>query len=344
MQIKQLVALSLITLIFAGWAAGLSYVTALTVPVVVGAPVTVEIAKGDSFDRITGKLIAQKLAIKPFWFKCIAFRQNTYQRLKAGEYELPVGVTVPQILMLLALGKTKQHAITFPEGWAFKQFIEELNKNQSIGHSAELASAALGSIADASALKKRLSAQGIDIEHPEGQFFPDTYYFAKYTQDVAVLKMAYDKMQRIIAHEWQYKADGLPLKSPYEALILASVIEKETGQKSERPQIAGVFTRRLQAGMMLQTDPTVIYGMGELYHGNISRQDLLTATPYNTYQMIGLPPTPIAMPGQDAIHAALHPDEGDSLYFVARGDGSHVFSATLAAHNQAVNLYQRNRP
>jgi len=329
---------------FASWTVWLSYLTVLTVPAVVDVPVTVEIAKGDSFDRITSKLIEQKLAIKPFWFKLIAFRQKTYQHLKAGEYELPVGVTVPQILKLFALGKTKQHAITFPEGWSFKQFLEELYKNPAIGHTAELAPSAVGSIADAAALKKVFLAQGVDLSYPEGLFFPDTYYFAKYTRDVSLLKLAYDKMQRIVAHEWQYKADGLPLKSPYEALILASVIEKETGHKSERPQIAGVFTRRLQAGMLLQTDPTVIYGMGERYHGNISRQDLLTITPYNTYQIKGLPPTPIAMPGQDAIHAALHPDDGDSLYFVARGDGRHVFSATLAAHNQAVNLYQRNQP
>ncbi len=344
MQTKQLVALLLIVILFASWAAWLSYVTVLTAPAVVGAPVTVEIAKGDSFDKITSKLIEQKLAIKPLWFKVVAFQHNTYQRLKAGEYELPVGATVPQILMLLALGKTKQHAITFPEGWSFRQLLDELSKNQFIGHTAELAPAAVGLLADATAVKKVFSAQGIELAHPEGLFFPDTYCFAKNTQDVAVLKMAYDKMQRIVAHEWQYKADGLPLKSPYEALILASVIEKETGHKSERPQIAGVFTRRLQAGMLLQTDPTVIYGMGELYHGNISRQDLLEATPYNTYQFKGLPPTPIAMPGQDAIHAALHPDSGDSLYFVARGDGKHVFSATLAAHNQAVNLYQRKQP
>jgi UPF0755 protein len=174
-------------------------------------------------------------------------------------------------------------------------------------------------------------------------FFPDTYFFEKHTSDVAILKRAYNKMQSVLKQEWQHKAEALPFKTPYEALILASIVEKETGVVAERTLIAGVFIRRLQTGMLLQTDPTVIYGMGENYQGNISYKDLKTATPYNTYVIRGLPPTPIAMPGRDAIYAALHPDNSNTLYFVARGDGSHEFSVTLKDHNLAVDSFQRKK-
>jgi UPF0755 protein len=181
------------------------------------------------------------------------------------------------------------------------------------------------------------------MHSPEGLFFPDTYFFEKHTSDIALLKRAYDKMQLVLKQEWDHKAETLPFKSPYEALILASIVEKETGVVAERPLIAGVFIRRLQTGMLLQTDPTVIYGMGESYQGNIRFKDLKTATPYNTYVIKGLPPTPIAMPGRDAINAALHPDTSNNLYFVARGDGTHEFSATLKAHNLAVNNFQKKK-
>ena len=190
-----------------------------------------------------------------------------------------------------------------------------------------------------------MSTLGATTQHPEGLFFPDTYFFEKNTTDIALLKRAYDRMQIVLAEEWNNKAADLPLKSPYEALILASIVEKETGAKTERPTIAGVFTRRLKTGMMLQTDPTVIYGMGDNYKGNITLKDLHTATLYNTYTIKGLPPTPIALPGRDAIAAALHPEAGDSLYFVARSDnsGTHIFSASLKDHNSAVDTHQRNK-
>ena len=182
-------------------------------------------------------------------------------------------------------------------------------------------------------------------EHPEGRFFPDTYSFPRRTTGLDVLARALQRMDQVLAEEWEGRAPGLPLKTPYEALILASIIEKETGLAAERPQIAGVFVRRLNQGMRLQTDPTVIYGMGERFAGNIRRTDLQEATPYNTYLIRGLPPTPIALPGRAAIHAALHPAAGEDLYFVARGDGGHVFSATLDQHNQAVRDFQlRQRP
>ena len=174
-------------------------------------------------------------------------------------------------------------------------------------------------------------------------FFPDTYYFEKHNTDADLLKRAYHKMQSVLTEEWWHKAENLPFKNAYEALILASIVEKETAQVTERSLIAGVFIRRLQSGMMLQTDPTVIYGMGESYQGNISSEDLKMHTPYNTYAFSGLPPTPIAMPGRDAIYATLHPDNSNNLYFVARGDGTHQFSATLKNHNLSVDNFQRKK-
>jgi len=188
-----------------------------------------------------------------------------------------------------------------------------------------------------------MAALGRAGEHPEGRFFPDTYNFPRRTTGLEVLRRAYGRMETVLAQEWQERAAGLPLKSPDEALILASIIEKETGLAAERPQIAGVFVRRLRAGMRLQTDPTVIYGMGARFDGNLRRADLREETPYNTYVIAGLPPTPIALPGRAAINAALHPADGDSLYFVARGDGGHVFSATLEGHNRAVSEFQLHK-
>lgn len=194
-------------------------------------------------------------------------------------------------------------------------------------------------------VERLMQTLGSEYKHPEGLFFPDTYFFEKGTTDIALLKTAYDKMKLVLEQEWKDKEQNLPLETPYQALILASIVEKETGASEERAQIAGVFTRRLQKGMLLQTDPTVIYGMGDSYKGNIRSKDLRQATAYNTYVITGLPPTPIAMPGQQAIHAALHPLKGKSLYFVAKGngEGTHVFSATLREHNNAVNKYQRKR-
>ena len=185
---------------------------------------------------------------------------------------------------------------------------------------------------------------GIEDDNPEGWLFPDTYLFDRGTSDVEILSRAHRRMREVLDEEWAKREQGLPLETPYQALTLASIVEKETGLASERPQIAGVFVRRLQKGMKLQTDPTVIYGMGDDFDGNIRREDLTRPTPYNTYVIQGLPPTPIALPGREAINAVLHPADGDALYFVARGDGSHHFSATLDEHNCAVRHYQLNKP
>jgi len=349
--LNKIIAPALLTLIVAcGWA-WRDYQGALHTPVVAADPIVIEINKGDSFKQITDKLLAQNLDFKPFWFKVMAVSGKTIKKLKTGEYELVSGMTLQDILTLFVQGKTKQYTITFPEGWRFKEVLQAIEKNPNLKHTLNYG--------DFEGLRTRLVADTKDparsyavpdialipasMQSPEGAFFPDTYFFEKHTSDVALLQRAYEKMQSVLQQEWLNKAEGLPFKTPYEALILASIVEKETGVVAERPLIAGVFIRRLQKGMLLQTDPTVIYGMGENYQGDIGYKDLKTATPYNTYMNKGLPPTPIAMPGRGAIYAALHPDKSNNVYFVARGDGSHVFSSTLKNHNLAVNSFQRNR-
>ncbi len=332
MAFKIIVCVLLALMVAFGDWAWRDYQSALHAPAVRGNPVVIEIDKGDSFNQITDKLLIQNVDFKPFWFKVIAVQENASKKLKTGEYELAPGLTLPEILALFVQGKTRQYAITFPEGWSFKEILQEVKSNPGLEHTLH--------DVDNEALMLQL---GADIKHPEGMFFPDTYFFEKHTTDVALLKRAYDKMQLVLKQEWRHKIESLPFKTAYEALILASIVEKETGVVTERPLIAGVFIRRLQTGMLLQTDPTVIYGMGENYQGNINYKDLKTETPYNTYVIKGLPPTPIAMPGRDAIYAALHPDSSNTLYFVARGDGTHEFSATLKDHNLAVDSFQRKK-
>ena len=333
MFVKVFAVLVLLSGIATAWLWN-EYNQALTMPVIIGQSKVIEIKKGDSFKRITDKLVKQQIAIEPLWFKLIAYKDKVSNKLKAGEYELKPGLTMPEILAVFVKGKARQYSITFPEGWSFKQIIAEIQSNPYIENT-------LGAV-DYQNLMAKL---GSEYKHPEGLFFPDTYFFDKNTSDIALLKIAHDKMKLVLQQEWDNKEQGLPLENAYQALILASIVEKETGAAVERPQIAGVFTRRLRKGMLLQTDPTVIYGMGDSYKGNIRYKDLRQPTAYNTYVIKGLPPTPIAMPGQHAIHAALHPAKGKSLYFVAKGNGvgTHVFSATLRAHNNAVNKYQRRR-
>ncbi|WP_333874896.1 endolytic transglycosylase MltG [Methylobacter sp.] len=329
---NRIIGLILLILMFVGGWMCIDYQNAFHSPALVNKTVYIEIEKGDSLDLISDKLVAQKLSVKPFWFKVIAFQENALKKIKTGEYELTSGLTIPQILALFVQGKTKQHIITFPEGWSFKEILHEIEQDPNLEHT-------LNGVDFGSIMAKFKS----DMPSPEGLFFPDTYFFEKHTSDVSLLKRAYDRMQQVLQQEWHNKTEGLPFKTPYEALILASIVEKETAAVTERPVIAGVFIRRLEQNMLLQTDPTVIYGMGESYQGDIKSKDLTTTTPYNTYVISGLPPTPIAMPGRDALYAVLHPDKGDSLYFVARGDGTHVFSATLKDHITAVDKFQRNK-
>ncbi len=299
---------------------------------VINSSVIIEIEKGDSFQQVIQKLVRNEVNINVFWFYVLGLQGHDYKKIKAGEYEFNSSLTMPDVLSMLVQGKTKRYSITFPEGWTFAQISQKISAEPHLTHSLDVTNNALV-----------MQAIGADSKHPEGTFFPDTYFFEKHTTDIALLKKAYTKMQRVLQDAWLTKSKQLPFKTPYEALILASIVEKETASAQERTQIAGVFIRRLQQNIPLQTDPTVIYGMGEHYLGNISSKDLITATAYNTYTFKGLPPTPIAMPGQEAIHAVFHPDASQSLYFVARGDGTHVFSDTLDAHNAAVTTYQKGK-
>lgn len=259
------------------------------------------------------------------------FRYSGQARgIKAGSYELDATITPRRLLSKLVRGEEAQRAVTLVEGWNWRQVRQALAKaDQLKGDSTEL---------DDAAIMARLGRPGT---LPEGRFYPDTYTYSKGSSDLAVLQRALRAMDKKLEAAWQARDPNLPLKSADEALILASIVEKETGRGSDRPLIASVFVNRLRSGMLLQTDPTVIYGMGERFDGNLRKRDLLTDTPWNTYTRAGLPPTPIAMPGRGALLAAVHPADSRSLYFVARGDGSSHFSATLDEHNRAVNQFQR---
>lgn len=291
----------------------------------------INILPGTSFKTVTRSLANNGIIKKPYLLEWGARLQGKAAKVQAGEYHISPGMLPAQFLDMLVTGKVVQYGFTIVEGWNVRQLLAALKKNQDITH--DLNSQ------DARQLMQEL---GIDKPHAEGWFFPDTYHFVRGTSGKDLLKRAHAAMRDQLDAEWQQRDTGLPYKTPYEALTMASIIEKETGIASERQQIAGVFVRRLRKGMRLQTDPTVIYGIGESYDGNIRRKDLRTDTPYNTYTRGGLPPTPIAMPGLAAIHAALHPAKGNSLYFVASGGGAHVFSATLEQHNEAVIKYQLN--
>ncbi len=250
--------------------------------------------------------------------------------IKVGVYTLDRPLTPLELYGKFERGDVSQAIVQFIEGWNWREVrtalaAQPLLKNDSAGMSdAEL-----------------MQAIGADERHPEGLLFPDTYFYAPHTSDIQVLRRAYQLQRDKLMAAWEARAPGLPYRTPYEALIMASIVEKETGAAFERPMIAGVFINRLRLGMRLQTDPTVIYGVGERFDGNLRKIDLQTDTPYNTYTRGGLPPTPIAMPSEAAIRAALNPAKTDALYFVARGDGTHVFSSNLAAHNRAVNRYQK---
>lgn len=251
-------------------------------------------------------------------------------QIKPGNYEIETPVSPLQLLDMISKGRVEQSEIVIIEGWTFKQLRTALNAEPTLRH-------------DTLALSEAEILQRIGAEEKaaEGLFFPDTYNFSSGSSDIAVLKRAYQLMQRNLQASWKNRAANLPLDNPYQALILASIVEKETGKAGDRNMIASVFTNRLRKKMLLQTDPTVIYGLGDKFDGNLRKRDLLTDTPYNTYTREGLTPTPIALPGLGAIQAALHPAQSNALYFVARGDGSSYFSSTLTEHNNAVNRYQK---
>lgn len=289
-----------------------------------------EIVQGSTFAKVSDDLASRGIIEKPDWFRWYARYTGDASSIRAGQYRLQSGETPAELLQKFVRGEVELYSFTIVEGWNFRELIDALNAAEFIESSI--------SYEDWPAVLESFDA---DYDYPEGLFLPETYRVPKNTKDIDVLQQAYRLMQQTLEQEWQGRDSDLPLNSPYEALILASIIEKETARADERPLISGVFVRRLKKRMRLQTDPTVIYGIGLEFDGNITKRDLRTDTPYNTYTRHGLPPTPIAMPGRAAINAALHPGGGNSLYFVATGlgDGSHKFSETKAQHDTAVKEY-----
>ncbi|MGD2055161.1 MAG: endolytic transglycosylase MltG [Gammaproteobacteria bacterium] len=289
-----------------------------------------EVRAGTTLGSLARDLHRKGIIEHPRFFVLLGRELDAEHRLQAGEFLMLPAMTPVSLLETLTRGEVIQHPLTIVEGQTFREMM------RAIAASGLLTNTLEGM--DAGEIMARLGHAG---EHPEGRFLPDTYHFPRGTTDAAFLQRAYDAMQTRLEEEWQKRAPDLPLANPYEALTLASIVEKETGRAEERPLIAGVFIQRLRRNMRLQTDPTVIYGLGDTFDGNIRSRDLRADTPYNTYTRSGLPPTPIAMPGIEAIQAVLHPDESGYLYFVATGDGRHYFSKTLEVHNQAVKKYQQ---
>ena len=289
------------------------------------------IEPGMSLSAVSHKLVALGWLEQPYYLIYEGRRQHKAKAIKVGEYAVEPGTTPLQLLHKLISGKVIQYPLTIPEGMTARQIIDLVRNHPPL----------VRTLPD-DEMQAVMAALGHPGQNAEGRFFPDTYHFPRGTTDVDFLRRAYRAMESVLNEEWQQRDLGLPYKDPYQALIMASIVEKETAIPEERGRIAGVFVRRLQKGMKLQTDPTVIYALGESYDGNIRKKDLSVDSPYNTYVHAGLPPTPIACPGRDAIRAALQPESGTELYFVARGDGSHHFSSTLAEHNRAVQQYQLN--
>ena len=320
-------------ILLAAWAAGvfyLQYQKALNAPLVAEGDGIITVKRGDTLASLNHELV-QRGVIHSDWVLPVYARLNPQAaNIKAGDYRIDASASLPSLMNDITNGKVVVYNITVVEGKTFKDLRASLVQTAGIEHT----------------LNDKTDAQiatllGIDGS-PEGWFMPETYQFHRGTSDLELLKRMYGEMQHTLEQEWPNRAEGLPLANPYQALTLASIIEKETGVASERPQIAGVFVRRLQKDMLLQTDPSVIYGAAD-YHGDLTRKHLQTDTPYNTYINKGLPPTPIALPGKASIQAALHPADGDSLYFVADGKGGHTFSATYEEHQQAVARYLKQQ-
>ena len=277
-------------------------------------------------------MVEAGVAITPWQFALLGRYANLDRAIKAGSYEISPGVTSWQLLEKLTAGDVTQTDIVIVEGKTFRDLRAKLDAHPDLKHDA-------AGLSDAELLQRIGAPSG----HPEGRFFPDTYLFARQSSDLTLYRRAYQAMQKRLAVAWERRDKSVPYKSIHEALVMASIVEKETGAPADRGKVASVFVNRLRRGMLLQTDPTVIYGLGDKFDGNLRKVDLLTDTPYNTYTRAGLPPTPISLPGMASIQAALNPPATDYLYFVARGDGTSVFSKTLEEHNRAVNKYQRGR-
>ena len=288
------------------------------------------IAPGSSLRMAAKEISNSGVIVDPLQLIVLAKVMRVESVIKAGSYEINRGITLLELLNKLTRGDVTQTEIAFIEGWTFRQWRERLDAHPDVRHDTK-------GMSDQEVMR----LIGASETFSEGLFFPDTYLFAKQSRDIDVLSRAYRTMRRHLAREWESRAAGLPYTDISQALIMASIVEKETGQDQDRPMVAAVFVNRLRLGMLLQTDPTVIYGIGDHFDGNLRKRDLLADTPYNTYTRTGLPPTPIAMPGLASLQAALHPAQSQAIYFVARGDGSSQFSRTLDEHNQAVNRYQR---
>lgn len=287
------------------------------------------VKRGTTLGQFARKLRNDGVLPNRYTIILLAYLRGKHRALKAGEYRFKNGISQRELLNQVVSGKSIQYSLLVPEGWNFREMMRAINKAEKLEHTLKDVSPEM--------IMVRLGKAGV---HPEGRFYPDTYKYGAGTTDLAILKQAYDRMEQTLEKEWGQRDERLPYQTPYEALIMASIVEKETGMPQERPQIAGVFINRLNKGMRLQTDPTVIYGLGESFDGNLRRRDLRRDTPYNTYTRKGLPPTPIAMPGGDAIRAALRPAKTDHLYFVSRGNGTHKFSSSLEEHQKAVVEYQ----
>ncbi len=302
-------------------------------PVTVGKlPVEFEIPPGTGFRATADRLEKAGIAVRRYEFELLARALGRERDIKAGSYELSEPATPVQLLDKLTRGDVTQAELRLIEGWTFGQFRAALDASADLRHES-------AGLDDAQVLARLQAAES----HPEGLFFPDTYLFARGSSDLAVLRRAYRAQQRHLAGEWEAKDARVPYRSPYEALIMASIVEKETGRASERDLVAGVLVNRLRIGMRLQADPTIIYGLGNAFDGNLRKSHLLEDGPYNTYTRAGLPPTPIAMPGLASIRAAVKPGKTDALYYVSRGDGSSQFSRNLDEHNRAVTKYQLKR-
>ena len=293
-------------------------------------PVAFSIAQGASFKAAAREMVHAGALEQPFLFQLLARALGKAQAIKAGSYGLTEPVSPLALLRKVTQGETVLGKLTIIEGWTFAEMRRALDAQADLRHD----TAGMSDV-------ELLQAIGVEAGHPEGMFFPDTYFYDHGSSELALYKRAYQTMQTVLGESWERRAPGLPYKTPMDALIMASIIEKETGAPEERAMIAAVFINRLRIGMRLQTDPSVIYGLGSGFDGNLRRVDLETDTPYNSYTRAGLPPTPIALPGADAIHAALNPETSRALYFVAMGNGRHVFSNNLDDHNQAVARYQK---
>lgn len=330
---KLILLLLIAALVSAGVFAYLQYARWHQAPLPVADVRTVSVPSGEALNQLADRLAAAGIIEHAWDLKLLARIRGDASRLKAGEYELQPGTTLARLLDMLVAGRVKLYSLTVVEGTSAKQLLIQLDVHPAIRQT--LATRDLEEVA---------AKLELPTPHAEGWFLPETYHFPLGTSDVEFLRRAYDAMHETLEAAWAQRAKDIPISTPYEALVLASIIEKETAVETERGRIAGVFARRLERGMRLQTDPTVIYGLGDDYDGDIRYRDLRTDTPYNTYTRGGLPPTPIALPSRESVLAAVNPEPGNALYFVARGPGrEHVFSETLEEHNRAVREYQKRR-